>query len=140
MADPQNLYQELKDALQEFKDFLTTNAAVIKPAIGPINQALNGRVFELIDKLVALLNKLKTEITNINVGNIPGLDKVSQLTGAVKTLLETSKNLLPDEAATIDDVLSAVNVVSGLPTLDTVKADILQLLTDITGLLNDLKT
>jgi hypothetical protein len=36
-------------------------------------------------------------------------------------------------------VLAVVSVVSGLPTLDTVKADILSLIDHITGKLNELK-
>ena len=139
MPDPQNIYQELKDVLQEFKDFLDTNAPTIKPAIAPLNQILGGRVFELLDKLVDLLTRLKGEINNLNVGSVPGLDQVSQFSNAVKTLLETSKNLLPNETETIDDILGVVQVVSGLPTLDTVKADIIGLLDAIIGHLNNLK-
>jgi len=98
------------------------------------------QINELITKLISLMGDLKTEINNLNVGAIPGLDKVSQFTGSVKTLLETSKNLLPGEADTIDDVLAVVNVVTGLPTLDTVKADIIALIDQIVGHLNSLKS
>jgi phage-related protein len=135
----QNLYQELKDALQEFKDFLDTNVPVIKPAIQALSSMIP-QINELIDKLISLMGDLRNEINNLNVGAIPGLDKVSQFTASVKTLLETSKNLLPGEADTIDDVLAVVNVVSGLPTLDTVKADILALIDQIVGHLNTLKS
>lgn len=139
MAGPTNLYQELKDVLQEFKDFLDTNVPVIKPAITALRSIIP-QITELLDKLIDLITKLKTEIQNLNVSAVPGLDKVSQFTNAVKTLLETSKNLLPDEAATIDDVLAVVNVVSGLPTLDTVKADIISLIDAILTHLNSLKS
>ncbi|HEV2706887.1 MAG TPA: hypothetical protein VGV59_13240 [Pyrinomonadaceae bacterium] len=135
----QNLYQELKDALQEFKDFLDTNVPVIKPAIQALSSMIP-QINELIDKLISLMGDLKNEINNLNVGAIPGLDKVSQFTASVKTLLETSKNLLPGEADTIDDVLAVVNVVTGLPTLDTVKADIIDLINQIVGHLNSLKS
>jgi predicted PurR-regulated permease PerM len=135
----QNLYQELKDALQEFKDFLDTNVPVIKPAIQALSSMIP-QINELIDKLISLMGDLRNEINNLNVGAIPGLDKVSQFTASVKTLLETSKNLLPGEADTIDDVLAVVNVVTGLPTLDTVKADILALIDQIVPHLNSLKS
>lgn len=135
----QNLYQDLKDALQEFKDFLDTNVPVIKPAIQALSSMIP-QINELIDKLISLMGDLRTEINNLNVGAIPGLDKVSQFTASVKTLLETSKNLLPGEADTIDDVLGVVNVVTGLPTLDTVKADIIALIDQIVGHLNSLKS
>ena len=138
MAAP-NLYQELKDALKKFKDFLDTNVPVIKPAIQALASMIP-QINELIDKLIGLMGDLKTEISNLNVGAIPGLDKVSQFTTSVKTLLETSKNLLPDQAGTIDDVLGVVEVVGGLPTLDNVKDEILTLIDQIVGHLNSLKS
>ena len=139
MPEPSNLYQELKDALQEFKDFLDTNVPVIKPAIQALSSMIP-QITELLNKLISLMGDLKNEINNLNVGAIPGLDKVSQFTASVKTLLETSKNLLPNEADTIDDVLAVVNVVTGLPTLDAVKADIITLIDQIVGHLNSLKS
>ena len=39
--------------------------------------------------------------------------------------LNTAKALLPDEAATIDQVLGAANVIGSLPSLDQVKAEII---------------
>ena len=138
MATP-NLYQELKDALQEFKTFLDTNVPVIKPAIQALKSVVP-QIGDLLDKLIELMGKLKTEIQNLNVSAIPGLDKVSQFTGSVKTLLETSKNLLPNEAGAIDEVLAVTNVVTGLPSLDAVKADILGLIDAIVVHLNSLKS
>jgi ABC-type transporter Mla subunit MlaD len=135
----QNLYQELKDALQQFKDFLDTNVPTIKPAIQALRSVIP-QIGELLDKLIDLMNKLKTEINNLNVGAIPGLDKVSTFTSSVKSLLETAKNLLPNEADTINDVLGVADVVTGLPSLDTVKADILSLIDAINGHLNSLKS
>jgi phage-related protein len=134
-----NLYQELKDALQTFKDFLDTNVPTIKPAIAALKSIIP-QITDLLDKLIELMNALKTEINNLNVSAVPGLDKVSQFTNGVKTLLETSKNLLPDQASKIDEVLGVVNVVSGLPSLDAVKADILNLIDAILAHLNSLKT
>jgi hypothetical protein len=93
----------------------------------------------LIDKLITLMGQLKTEIQNLDVGAIPGLDKVSAFTNGIKTLLTTAANLLPDQKADIEEVLGVVNVVSGLPTLDTVKADILALIDAIVADLNTLK-
>jgi hypothetical protein len=139
MAAPQNIYQELKDALQEFKSFLDTNVPVIKPAIQALRSVIP-QIGELLDKLIDLMNKLKTEINNLNVGAIPGLDKVSAFTGSVKTLLTTAKNLLPNEADTIDEVLGVADVVTGLPSLDTVKADIISTIDAIVAKLNELKS
>jgi len=131
----QNLYQDLKNALNDFKTFLDSNTDKIKPAIQAL-KAIVPQVGDLVNKLIDLMNKLKTEIQNLNVGNIPGLSQLSTFTTAAKTLLQTAENLLPDEKSSIDEVLGVVDVVSGLPSLDTVKQDILTLLD---GIIADLK-
>ncbi len=136
---PTNLYQDLKTALTEFKTFLDTNVPVIKPAITALKSVIP-QLGDLLAKLIELMGKLKTEITNLDVGAVPGLSQVSQFTQSAKTLLTTAKNLLPAEAATIDQVLGVIDVVSGLPTLDQVKAEILTLIDEITAKLNDLNS
>ena len=116
----QNLFDELKQALQEFKDFLHDNVGTIKPAIQAL-KSIVPQVTELVDKLVDLMGRLKTEITNLNPGAVgAGLSKVTEFTTGVTNLLQTAKNLLPDEAAAIDDVLAVTNVVSSLPSSVTV--------------------
>jgi hypothetical protein len=132
-----NLYQDLKNALNDFKTFLDTNVTKIKPAIQAL-KSIVPQIGDLVSKLIDLMNKLKTEIQNLNVSNIPGLSQLSGFTTAAQTLLTTAENLLPDEKSSIDDVLSVVNVVSGLPSLDTVKQDILNLIDGIIGDLNSL--
>ena len=134
----ENIYQELKDVLQDFKDFLDENVATIKPAVQALS-SLIPQINELIDKLIDLLGKLKTEIENLDVSAIPGLGEASTFTEKVKDFLNASKNLLPDEADTIDDVLAVADVVSGLPSLDDVKAEILSLIDAIVAHLNSLK-
>lgn len=133
-----NLFQELKDVLQDFKEFLDANVPTIKPAIQAL-ASLIPQITELIDKLVELMNKLKTEIQNLDVSAIPGLGEVSEFTTKVKSFLDSAKNLLPDETETIDDVLSVADVVTGLPSLDEVKTEILSLLDAIIAHLNSLK-
>jgi phage-related protein len=133
-----NLFQDLKKALQDFKDFLDQNVATIKPAVQAL-ASLVPQITDLINKLIDLMNKLKTEISKLDVNAVPGLDKVSAFTTSTKTLLTTAKSLLPDEAATIDEVLSVADVVSSLPSLDQVKAEILALIDAITTHLNELK-
>ena len=134
-----NLYEELKNILQEFKDFLDQNVGTIKPAINAL-AALVPQINELIDSLIDLIGKLKTEIENLDVSNIPGLSEVSSFTEGVKSLLETSRNLLPDEGDTIDDILGIANVVTGLPSLENLKGEILALISAITAHLNSLKS
>jgi ABC-type transporter Mla subunit MlaD len=134
-----NLFQELKDALKKFKDFLDANVGTIKPAVQALKQIVP-QITELLDKLVDLMGKLKTEITNLNPGAVgQGLAKVTEFTTSAKTLLETAKGLLPNEAATIDSVIEVANVVSSLPSLDQLKAEITGLIDAIVSKLNELK-
>lgn len=134
----QNLFDELKAALTTFKDFLHTNVGVIKPAVQALKEIVP-QVGELIGKLIDLMGKLKTEINDLNPNVVPGLDKVSEFTTGVTSLLTTAKNLLPDEAGAIDEVLAITDVVSSLPSLDAVKAEIIALLDAIIADLNQLK-
>jgi hypothetical protein len=139
-ATPPNLFQELKNVLTTFKQFLDTNVNTIKPAITAL-KAIVPQITELLTKLVDLMGKLKTEINNLNPGAVGGgLTKVTEFTSAAKSLLETAKNLLPNEASTIDEILAVVSVVSSLPSLDAIKAEIIALIDAITGHLNTLKT
>jgi len=134
----QNLFEELKAALTSFKQFLDTNVATIKPAIQAL-KSIVPQVTELITKLIDLMGKLKTEINNLNPGVVGDLTKVTEFTNATKTLLTTAKDLLPNEAGTIDDVLGVINVVSSLPSLNAIKAEIIALIDSIVANLNQLK-
>ena len=132
MADTSNLYQELKGALQQFKQFLDSTTTTLKPAI----QALKPMVPQiggLLTKLIGLMNQLRDAVNQIDVSNIPGLQQVTEFTTAVTTLLQTAESLLPAEKAAIDDVLSAATVVTQLPSLSDVKQQILDLLTGVIG-------
>lgn len=138
MAAP-NLYEELKEALKDFKDFLDTNTGKIKPAIAPLNQLTGGRVTELINKLIDLMNKLKIEIGKLDPSVVPGLDEMTTFTASVKTLLDTAKSLLPDQAATINDVLAVADVVTGLPSITEIKEEIINLIQAVINNLEALK-
>src|SRR5262245_5352386 len=128
-----NLFDELKEALTKFKDFLEKNTATIKPAVQAL-KSIVPQITELIDKLIELMGKLKTEIGKLNPGVVgEGLEKVTEFTGGVKSLLTTAKDLLPNEAAAIDEVLAVANVVSSLPSLDAVKKEIGDLIDFIIG-------
>jgi hypothetical protein len=134
-----NLFQDLREALNDFKTFLDAHTLEIKPAIAPLDQLTGGRVTELINSLIELMGRLRTAINNLEAGNIPALGQVTAFTQSVTTLLNTAKNLLPDETATIDEVLSVASVVTGLPSVADVKTEILGLLDDIVANLNALK-
>jgi ABC-type transporter Mla subunit MlaD len=138
MADS-NIYEELKDALEDFKTFLDENVATIRPAIQALASIIEG-IVDVIDLLVDLMNDIKTEIQNLDVSSIPGLSEVSEFTTKIASFLDASADLLPDEAeGTVSDIRSALNVVGGLPSLDEVKQDILDLIDAIVGHLNSLK-
>ena len=138
MAGP-NLFEELKDALTKFKNFLHDNVGTIKPAVQAL-KAIVPQVGDLIDKLIDLMGKLKAEIDKINPGSVgQGLAKVTEFTTSIKTLLETSKGLLPNEAAKIDEVIQVANVVSSLPSLDAIKGEVKALIDAIVADLNQLK-
>jgi len=137
MADT-NLFQELKDVLQDFKDFLDENVATIKPAINAL-ASLIPQINDLLDLLIGLIGNLKSEIQNLDVSAIPGLEEVSSFTTKIRAFLEAAKNLLPDQSDDIDQVLSVADVVTGLPSLDDVKAEILALLDAINAHLTSLK-
>lgn len=137
MAD-QNLFEQLKEVLADFKEFLDENVPVIKPAIQAI-ASLVPQVNDLIDQLVELLGKLKTEIQNLDVGAIPGLEQVAAFTGKIPAFLEAAKKILPNETASIESIADVADVVTGLPSIDAVKAEIISLVDAIVAHLNGLK-
>ncbi|CAM3296286.1 hypothetical protein OCAE111667_02220 [Occultella aeris] len=137
MAEP-NLFEELKAVLADFKSFLDDNVATIKPAIQAI-ASLVPQVTELIDLLVELMNKLKTEIQNLDVGAIPGLGEVAEFTGKIPAFLDAAKKILPGETGAIESIADVASVVTGLPSVDQVKTELLDLITAITTHLNSLK-
>ena len=137
----QNLIEQLKKALNDFKTFLDGKKDIIKPAIAPLDGLTDGKVSKLITTLIKLLNDLKTEVGKLNPSLIPHLDDVTNFSASVKTLVEASKSLLPNETATINDVLTVVDVVSGLGSLTTeVKTAINGLIDGIIADLNFLKS
>lgn len=137
MAEP-NLFEQLKTVLAEFKTFLDDNVATIRPAIQAI-AALVPQVTELIDLLTDLLGKLKTELDNLDVGAIPGLGEVAEFTAMIPTFLDAAKKILPDEAASIDSIADVASVVTGLPSVDAVKAELIALIDAISTHLVSLK-
>jgi phage-related protein len=139
-ANPPNLFQELQSVLTTFKEFLDQNVGTIKTAITPL-KAIIPQITELITKLIDLMGKLKTEVEHLDVGALTqGVNTVSQFTSSARTLLQTAKTLLPNDAATIDEILDIVNVVSSLPTLSQFKDTITGLITAITTHLETLKS
>jgi hypothetical protein len=134
-----DLFEQLKEVLADFKSFLDDNVPTIKPAIQAI-ASLIPQVLELIDLLIGLMTDLKTEISDLDVSAIPGLSEVAEFTTKVTSLLEAAEKLLPDQADSIAQISDVADVVTGLPSLDAVKGEILTLLDAILAHLNSLKT
>jgi hypothetical protein len=138
MAAP-NLFQDLKNALTDLKNFLDgPTVTAIGNAIKTLS-AVVPQIKDVINDIVGVLTKLDTEIQNLNVGNIPGLDKVGQLTSSIKTVLQSAKAVLPNEADAIDKVIAGADLVTGLPSVGDIKGEIHTLLGDIIGKLNGFK-
>lgn len=135
-----NVFQELKDALADLKQFLTENAATIGPAIKALAEIVP-QVNTLIDELTGVLGKLKTEINELNVGGIAGeaLAKLPAFAKSITTVLNTAKTVVPAQASDIDKAVGAVSLVGSVPSLDDVKAEVIQLIDDIIALLDGMK-
>ena len=134
-----NLFEDLKDVLQDFKDFLDTNVGTIRPAV----QALAGivpQINDLINELVDLMNQIKAEVERLDPGVIPGLEEVSEFTGQIENFLNASENLLPESSqGTVTEVRRVISVVGGLPSVGELKAEIVALIDAIVAHLNSLK-
>ena len=140
-ATPANLFQELQTVLTTFEAFLDTNVnnEAFKSAVRAL-KSIVPQITELITKLIDLMGQLRTEIDRLNPGSLgAGLNQVTEFTSSARTLLETARTLLPNEAATIDEILGLINVVGSLPSLDTIKGTLLTLITKIIGHLDTLK-
>lgn len=134
-----DLFNDLKDVLQEFKDFLDDKVPVITPAIQALKTIIPDQINSLLDLLSGLMTKLKTEIQNLDVSAIPGLSDAAEFMERIKAFVTAAKALLPDDASDLDAVADAANVIGSLPSLDDVKDEIIALLDAISAHLNTLK-
>jgi hypothetical protein len=137
MAD--NLFEDLKDVLQDFKDFLDEKVPVIKPAIVALRSIIPDQIDQLLNKLIELMNLVKTEVQNLDVSAIPGLDEAAEFTGKIKEFVASAKTLLPGNADDFEAVSDIADIVSGLPSIDEVKGEIISLIDAIVGHLTSLK-
>ncbi|MEM9552207.1 MAG: hypothetical protein AAGA05_13595 [Pseudomonadota bacterium] len=137
---PDNLFEDLKEVLQDFKDFLDENVAVIQPAIAALRSLIPDQIDNLLDKLIELMGKVKTEVQKLDVSAIPGLSEAAEFTGQVKGFIDSAKALLPDNSDDFDAVKDIADVVGGLPSIDEVKGEIISLIDAIIGHLNTLKS
>jgi hypothetical protein len=136
---PATLFDDLKKALADFKKFLDDNVGTIKPAIAAL-RSIVPQVTELLTKLIDLITKIKAEVDKLATTPIPGIDKVATLTSGIKTLLQTAEGLLPNEKPAIDEVLKVTDVITGLPSVAQLQAEIDMLLDAIIAHLNNLNS
>ncbi|WP_422050574.1 hypothetical protein [Shimia sp.] len=137
MAD--NLFEDLKEVLQDFKDFLDDKVGVIQPAVAALRAIIPDQIDNLLNKLIELMNLLKSEVEKLDVAAIPGLAEAAEFTDQVKGFVNSAKALLPDNADDFDAITDVADVVGGLPSIDEVKGEILSLIDAIVGHLNALK-
>lgn len=133
---PASLFEDLERVLTEFKTFLNddTRYNAIKTVIQTLGSVVP-QVSQLIGQLVTVLTKLKEEIGKLDT-NLVLPDQLAQATefsNSARTLLETAKALVPNQAAAIDQVLDALNVFGSLPSLGDFKTKILDLLGFVIG-------
>src|SRR5215212_7162144 len=110
MADA-TIYEELRNVLKDFHDFLQAKINDIKGPIKALIQAVP-QVGDLIDKPIELLAKLRAEIQNIDIGPLGNIDVALGFAAKLKGFLEAAKALLPDQAADIDRAINAADVVA----------------------------
>jgi hypothetical protein len=129
MADD-NLYQQLKTELSDLKSFLEDPkiGPAIKSAIQPI-RAVFPQIDDLLNKLISLMDDIKTAISKVNINNIPGLNQVSTFTQKITDLLTTVTNLVSGTVqAEINTVLGIAKTIGGLPQLGQ---DLIKEITDL---------
>lgn len=126
----ENVFEELNNALQEFKTFLDTNVTKIQPAIQLI-AGLIPEINTMINQVIALLKELETEINKLDPSAIPGLDEVTSMAERTTRTLAAARDIIPSQSGTIDEVTSIARKVGGLSALGDVKQEILDCLAAI---------
>ena len=125
---PGTLFDDLLQALTTFKQFLDSTKDTLKPAIVALKSVVP-KVGDLLTQLIGLMDKLEIEIKKLAAGNLgTGLETATKFTDAANALLDAAKNLLPNDAATIDQILAVVAVVKALPSLASVTDKIIPLI------------
>ncbi|MDZ4720680.1 MAG: hypothetical protein SH847_19670 [Roseiflexaceae bacterium] len=144
------IYEDLKQALTEFKQFLTTNKdSKIKPALHTLKELLpssgDDLINRLIDEPISLLRDLRDKIDQL-IGTIGGttiggaITDVHDFNQQLQGLLTSMTQFLPDQRADIERAINISKTVAGLPTLADIKQELNTLLNEIIALLQDLKT
>lgn len=138
MADT-TVYGELHTALNNFHEFLKTQAAPVAEVVATI-AGIVPQVNDLIDKPITLLQKLKQELKKI-ISVVPGdVTTVLEYAQRMKGFVEAMRAIIPGESATIDSVADVADVIAGIPSLDQVKDEIFDLIDKIIVLLQSMQS
>jgi ABC-type transporter Mla subunit MlaD len=117
----ENLYEQLNDALQEFKSFLdklvaTDEFDILKTVLETL-QGFVPQITQMIDKVIELLQDLKAGIAEIDLGNIPDLDTATKLSANITATLAAASPFLPGRHSEITTVVNTANVIASIPGL-----------------------
>jgi hypothetical protein len=141
MADvTTTIYTDLKNALDTFRDFLTTNVPLLVPVVKAL-KLLGNQVDTLLTSLLDLMSQLRSEINALDLSSVStSLGQLTTFATATTTLLNISESLLPNDAAAITKAKNAVAAIAGLQQLTTtVQTDIIAAIDAIVVQLNSLK-
>lgn len=131
-----DLFRDLRNALSNLKAILDANGAGLKTTIQTLKTVLP-QVGDLLNQLISLMNSLKTDIQNLDVSNVTGLPQLASFATSAQTVLQDSEDLLFDRKDDVDQVLGVLSILESLPSLVSVRQDILTL---IDGIVADLNT
>ena len=135
----QNVYIQLRETVKGFRDFLDNNTLNLKSGIHSV-ASIMPQTNHLADSLIYLMENLRNTIMNIDTGSIPYLVELSTFGDKVNMILQSAKELLPNEPNAIEDVMRTTHVLSDLPTLGDIKGEIIGSLDGIIGHLYELKS
>jgi len=135
----QNVYFELRETVRGFGDFLDNNTQNVKSGIHTV-ASIMPQTQHLADSLIYLMENLRNTISTIDTGSIMHLQELSTFGDKVNMILQSAKELLPNEPNAIDDVKRTTHVLSDLPTLGNIKGEIIGSLDGILGHLHELKS
>lgn len=139
MDEVENVFTELDTLLSDFRTFLETDNTVqdVKSAVDALAQIVPP-IADILNRLKIIFEVLRTEIQNINLDDIPGVDvnQIVEFAGKVKDTLQTAKSLIPSQGENIDTVIDSADLIASVPNLtEDLKTSILVSLDAIIDLL-----
>jgi hypothetical protein len=121
MADPATLYQDLKNALTHFEDFINPTSPTGIAIINAVKalRVLHAPIDDLLDKLITLMLGLSSAIASIDPSKISAVGDLTAFTTALGTLLDSADVLVPQQSTQIKAARDALTAVTALQSLTT---------------------